>query len=176
MSLSSLPSLTDGELQQLGVTLLGQRKRIQMAAAQLTPRPPRMTHIPPAGPTTFYLGDSSPQQKAGSISLGLRDSAPARTRITDYFEPPGGRKPAPAFQQPLESLTTAPQRRGSIADFFTRPAMTPAVAAAGGPASAPRGGGVPPLRGARGTERRQMSEVRGVPFNASGAEPCDTPF
>ena len=134
MTLASLSSLTDSALQRLGVTVLGQRKRIQLLAAQIRPSLPNDTYLPPPGAVTSLLQVNNALQKVGGSSEVHETNKPPRTRITDYFEPPGGRKPAPAFQQPLETLTTAPRPRGSIADFFTRP--TAAVRATAG-ASAP---------------------------------------
>ena len=133
VTLESLVTLTDADLRAHGIVALGQRKKLLSAAAAAC----SAGHHPadqdqPAAPASSSCSAAAVALPSSLAACSLVQHAAAELlrsggggvgcgRITDFFQPVGGPRPAaPAFQAPLDGLLAAVKPRASIASFFVQ--------------------------------------------------------
>ncbi len=141
-----MASLTDTALRSLGITTLGQRKKLLAAAAAmvLAAEDKGVGSSADAAPAHSSSGCATlpaPGQHhtvASAAVQGMTHGSSGVTgRITDFFQPKGSRRPAPPpMQTPLDGLLAAAKPRPTIANFF-QPA---AAGSSSGARAAGRGG------------------------------------
>ncbi len=147
VTLTSVASVTDTTLRSLGITTLGQRKKLLAAAAAMVPAADceysgSGADAAPAHSSSGCVALPAPEQHHTVASDPMQGMARGSSgsgvtgRITDFFQPKGGRRPAPPpMQTPLDGLLAAAKPRPTIANFFQ-----PAAVASSGARAAGRGG------------------------------------
>lgn len=151
---AELPTLTDADLQTMGIRALGRRRRIMAAAAEL-----QADSSEDVASGSRAQSSAAASAVAAGAAASAMNSSPAQwrgdtglKRITDFFAPPGGRKPPPPFEQPLEGgLTAAPKPRATMDRFLqrgaeplaavTEPRLLPAAQSCDRAGPAPSGAG-----------------------------------
>ena len=147
MTLASVASVTDTMLRSLGITTLGQRKKLLAAAAAMVPAAEGEigelgAQATPAHSSSRCAASPAPEQHNTAASTAVQGMTRGSSgsgvtgRITDFFQPKGGRRPAPPLiQTPLDGLLAAAKPRPTIANFFQ-----PAAVGGSGARAAGRGG------------------------------------
>ena len=183
MTLAGVASLTDTALRSLGITTLGQRKKLLAAAAAMVPAAggPGTGPSIAAAPAHSSSGAGAASPSSGQQSAVARPHAQEMPwdgsgstsggRITDFFQPKGGPRPAPPpMQAPLDGLLAAAKPRPSIANFFQPAAGGSSGATAGGRSGAAAASGGPAASApARGPN---PSGSRGDAAEHKGASTC----
>ena len=171
---TSVASLTDTDLRALGIATLGQRKKVLVAAATLATAD-GSDEAPACDSASAQSGGRRGAQiPADDQARGGSGGGGSKGRITDFFQPKGGPRPAaPAFQAPLDGLLAAARPHATIARFFPA-APPPSNGGADGQASSAGRAAAAPARGhnAAGGTGGPLKAVKQDSFGSQTGAEC----